>query len=107
LLVEFDFLTFEEPDRLIAGAEDEWRAMVIVALRTGLRHGELIGLRWIDVDLDAGRLVIRAGRQDRVHGTRVSQEDRAKPLLQGACGGPEGKAHRSASRGRRGRAHGT
>jgi len=34
---EFDFLTFEEADRLIAGAEDEWRAMIIVALRKGLR----------------------------------------------------------------------
>ena len=56
---EFDFLTFEEADRLIAGAEDEWRAMVTVALRTGLRHGELIGLRWVDVDLGAGRLVVR------------------------------------------------
>ena len=52
-------MTFEEADRLIAGAEDAWRAMIIVALRTGLRHGELIGLRWIDVDLDAGRLITR------------------------------------------------
>jgi integrase len=46
---EFDFLTFDEADRLIAGAEDEWRAMIVIALRTDLRHGELIGLRWIAV----------------------------------------------------------
>lgn len=37
----FDFLTFEEADRLIAAAAGEWRAMITVAVRTGLRHGEL------------------------------------------------------------------
>jgi integrase len=33
--------------------------MIIVTLRTGVLHAELIGLRWIDVDLEAGRLVVR------------------------------------------------
>lgn len=55
---EFDFLDFEEAERLVAGAEDEWRAMLLVALRTGMRLGELLGLRWQDVDLVAGRLVV-------------------------------------------------
>jgi integrase len=56
---EFDFLTFDEADRLIAHADGEWRAMITVALRTGLRHGELRALRWQDVDLVAGRIVVR------------------------------------------------
>jgi integrase len=55
----FDFLTFEEADRLIAAAQDEWRAMILVALRTGLRQSELLGLRWEDVDLVAGRITVR------------------------------------------------
>lgn len=46
---EFDFLTFDEAHRLIAGADTEWRTVVAVALRTGLRLGELLALRWSDV----------------------------------------------------------
>jgi len=41
---KFDFLTFEEADRLVAAAEGEWRTMVLVALHTGLRRGELMAL---------------------------------------------------------------
>jgi len=55
----WDFLTFEESERLIAHAEGEWRTMIIVALRTGLRRGELLGLRWEDVDLANGRIHVR------------------------------------------------
>lgn len=31
----------------------------LVALTCGLRRGEILGLRWQDVDLDAGRLSVR------------------------------------------------
>jgi integrase len=55
-LPEWDFLTFEEAERLIAHADGMWRTMIIVALRTGLRRGELRALRWEDVDLVRGRL---------------------------------------------------
>lgn len=55
---KFDFLTFDEADRLVAHAEGEWRTMILVALRTGLRRGELLGLRWEDVDLVNGRLYV-------------------------------------------------
>jgi len=30
-----------------------------LALKTGLRHGELIGLQWADVDLQRGKLQVR------------------------------------------------
>jgi integrase len=55
---KFDFLTFEEADRLIAAADGQWRAMITLALKTGLRQGELLALSWDDVDLVAGRLVV-------------------------------------------------
>ncbi len=33
-----------------------------VALALGLRQGEALGLKWSDVDLDAGSLLVRRGR---------------------------------------------
>ena len=48
---DFDFLSFEEADRLVAAAEPEWRTMILVALHTGLRIGELTALQWDCVDL--------------------------------------------------------
>ncbi len=42
-------------------------ALVLVAAGTGLRQGELLGLRWQDVDLVAGRLTVR-GQLQWVHG---------------------------------------
>lgn len=57
---KFDFLSLEEADRLIGNAHDpQWRAMVTVALRTGLRLGELLGLDWSDVDFEVKLLTVR------------------------------------------------
>lgn len=53
-------LTPEQARRLIdAVGDDRYRALYVTALGTGLRQGELLGLRWEDVDLDAGRLRVR------------------------------------------------
>jgi integrase len=41
-----DFLDFEEADKLLASAEPAWRTFLLVALKTGLRVGELLALRW-------------------------------------------------------------
>ena len=57
--VAFDFLEPEEGERLLEGFADPlWRLMALAALRTGLRFGELSGLRWEDVDLRRGHLVV-------------------------------------------------
>jgi integrase len=34
-------------------------ALYVVAVHTGLRQGELLGLKWTDIDLDASRLSVR------------------------------------------------
>jgi integrase len=38
---------------------DRLEALYLVALGVGLRQGEILGLRWSDVDLDAGTLTVR------------------------------------------------
>ena len=50
----------DEVKRLLATADQTpYGALIYVAAMTGLRQGELLGLRWRDVDLDAGTLSVR------------------------------------------------
>ncbi|ETA03989.1 site-specific recombinase XerD [Frankia sp. CcI6] len=62
-------LMVEQARRFLdVAAGDRLEALFVVALTMGLRRGELLGLRWDDVDLDAGTLrVVRSAQ--RVSGT--------------------------------------
>lgn len=80
----FDFLTFDEADRLLAKVAPEWYARVLVALRTGLRQGELIGLRWQDVDLVKRRLVVRRSVVRNRVGPPKNGQERVVPLAHDA-----------------------
>ncbi|SRR5579884_377823 len=54
----------ETVNALLAAARgDALEAFYVVALATGLRRGELLGLRWEDVDLEHGELRVRAQAQ--------------------------------------------
>jgi len=77
---DFDFLTFEEAERLGAAADPEWRAMITTGLKTGLRIGELLGLRWQDVDLVAGKLRVRQAVSRGIIGTPKNGKSREVPL---------------------------
>jgi len=44
---------------LSAARGDRFEALYVVAVHCGLRKGELLGLRWDDVDLEAGTLAVR------------------------------------------------
>jgi integrase len=77
---EFDFLDFEEAKRIVAAANEEWRPMIVTALRTGMRQGEILGLRWQDVDLVAGRIVVRQSIVRGRVGTPKSGRPREIPL---------------------------
>jgi integrase len=57
---EISPLTPEQAGILIeSSADDRLHALYVTALGTGLRQGELLGLRWDDIDLDARRLRVR------------------------------------------------
>lgn len=54
---EIVFLSFEEVPRVLEATEGTaWRTMVLLALRAGLRQGEILALEWEDVDLARGVL---------------------------------------------------
>lgn len=40
------------------------RSLVLLAITTGARRGELIGLKWADVDLKKGRALVRESKND-------------------------------------------
>ena len=56
------YLTDDERDRLLAACiESPWPRLyvfVLMALTTGARRGELLGLRWCDVDLERAEAVL-------------------------------------------------
>lgn len=43
---------------LRVAADDRWSALWRLAATTGMRRGEMVGLRWSDIDLAAGSLVV-------------------------------------------------
>ncbi len=76
----FRFLDFDEAIRLVDSADGEWRCMVLLGLRTGLRLGELRALRWEDVDLKVGKLVVRRAVWKNTVGTPKSGKSREVEL---------------------------
>lgn len=75
---DFDFLDFGETDRLVTGADREWRWMILLALRTGSRQGELLALRWEDLDLKKGPTARAAvGHAWPGHGSKERQGPRS------------------------------
>ncbi len=49
-----------EERRLLSAANPWLQRLIIAALETGCRRGELLALRWTDVDLGKGELTVRA-----------------------------------------------
>jgi integrase len=53
-------LSPEQTKRFLEAASGErFEALYVLAIHTGLRQGELLGLRWEDVDLEAGTLCVK------------------------------------------------
>ena len=77
---EDEYLTFEEADRFLRAAAPEWRTFLVVALKTGLRVGELLALQWQDVDLVAGHLIVRRTLWNGQEGPPKGGRNRKVPL---------------------------
>lgn len=79
-------------------ADDRLYALWRLAATTGLRRGELAGLRWVDVDLDAGRLAL--ARQRAKGGGTVTERPlkgkRGRPVSLDKVTAAALRAHRTA-----------
>lgn len=78
-------LSSEQVDVLLKTAKgDRLYPLFLAAVYTGLRQGELLGLRWADIDLEAGVALIRQtlekGGVRPVFGTPKSRRPRVIPL---------------------------
>lgn len=64
---EMDFLTHREIPQFLDGAgcvSDLYRTLAFAAIFTGLRRGELLALRWQDIDFQEGKLRVRRSWKD-------------------------------------------
>jgi integrase len=75
---------------LDTAADDDLEALYMMAVTTGMREGELLGLKWSDIDLDQGKVFIRR-RVGRVYGegmvfdeTKTARSARCVLLAQAA-----------------------
>jgi integrase len=71
-------LSAVEVRRMLAATDE---SLFRVAVTTGMRRGELIGLRWKDVDLDGGTLAVRRATTKTRAGQRTVRLDAATVAL--------------------------
>ena len=67
------YLTEEEEERLLKIAPQPLKSMVILALNTGMRQGEILNLKWRDIDLKESIIIIQDSK---------SKEKRILPMNQ-------------------------
>ena len=82
----YDTLSAEECQLLLNTIDKpRWWRMVLLALQTGMRIGELIGLQWLDIDFGAKTLTVRHSVVRGVIGTTKSNRERHIPLASQMC----------------------
>jgi len=80
------FLDLKELEALLKAVPDDYlgpteRGLYLVAAMTGLRQGELIALRWVDVDWKAARIRVRRNYTRQEFGTPKSKRSsRSVPM---------------------------
>ncbi len=76
---EMRALTEDETAKLLsAAARSTLATPILVAVTTGLRRGELLGLRWTDIVLDRGELIVRRSLQQTRDGLTYKEPKTAR-----------------------------
>jgi integrase len=58
--------TLEELQRLLTVADSEWRLLILFAVYSAARLGDLARLCWANLDLTGAQFIFRSGKTDRV-----------------------------------------
>jgi integrase len=83
--VAIRFLDTSEVEALLRAVPDGTygrvqRVLYLAAVMTGMRRGELLALRWQDVDWSAQRIRVNRNYVDGIYGTPKSRRGRSVPL---------------------------
>lgn len=85
------FLSRDQAEGLIAALPEKYRCAVRFALLTGLRKSNVFGLRWENVNLDAGMVIVHADETKASERILVPLNSQAKALLAALPGPREGR----------------
>ncbi len=78
---EIEPFTLEEVETLIENANGFYRNFLVVAFFTGMRLGEIIALRWEDIDFDAGKIFVRRAKSEGREGSTKTGKSRTIDML--------------------------
>lgn len=76
----YDYLSEAETNILLDQATGKWCDMILLAVKTGLRFGELIALKWKDIDFKAGTLTVSRNIVHSIEGSPKNNRARIIPL---------------------------
>jgi len=77
---KFDYLLPEEANFLLDNTQGLWHDMILLALKTGLRFGEIIALNWEDIDFPHKLLTVRHSIVRGIMGSPKSNKIRYIPI---------------------------
>ena len=78
---KFDYLTFEESELLLSKTDGIWHDMFLLAMRTGLRFGEIIALQWSDINFNTNQMTVCHSISRGIIGSTKSNKIRYIPIL--------------------------
>jgi integrase len=82
-----------EEDRLLAAANPHLRALIIAALETGCRVGELLSLQWHQVRFDLNEIHLPGAKTKARRQRDIPMSQRLRAMLEMRRQDPDGQAH--------------
>lgn len=78
---EMDFLKPEEIRLLLENSDEPYRTLFMVAILTGMRRGELLGLQWGDIDWQSNQIRVRRSLYWLTHSEISDRKGEARPVF--------------------------